>query len=88
MDEHGYEHPTIPEALYAKVIGEQVLDFLRNGGLQTSVQMAEGDATQLLERIRTILNDRSLDDPECFLRMEELVDAFGEAGTYTSRHDW
>lgn len=88
MDQQDCAYPTIPEALYAKAIGELVLEFLKSGGLQKSAQRADTEATILLERVRSVLNDRTLDDPDCFQRIDEIVDAFDKAGIYTSRHDW
>lgn len=88
MDGRSREYPTVSEALYAKAIGEQVLDFLKREGLEKSARTADNDAAALLERVREILNDQTLSDLECFRRVEALVDAFGKAGIYTSRHDW
>ncbi len=41
---------------------------------------------ELIEQIRDILNDDTLTDPECFYRIEALVDAFADVGLYTTRH--
>lgn len=51
-------------------------------------QQVDGAAVKLLERIKAILDDDALDDPECFHRIDAIVDTFHEAGIPTSRHSW
>ncbi len=46
------------------------------------------EAVELLEKIRAILDDDSLSDPECFHRIDAMVDSFQTAGVPTARHDW
>lgn len=48
----------------------------------------EGDALYILEKNQTILNDDTLDDPECFERIELIVKTFYANGLSTNRHDW
>lgn len=44
---------------------------------------------QTLEKIREVLSNDSLDDPECFERIEEIVSIFEEAGADCGgRHDF
>ena len=38
--------------------------------------------------IKAILDDDTLEDPECFHRIDAMVGAFGAKGLYTPRHDW
>lgn len=79
---------TVPEVLYAKAIGKQILDFMRSGDPQIFAEEAKGEAVLILEKIRVILDDPSLDDPECFQKIEAIVDTFHDAGISTVRHDW
>ncbi len=51
-------------------------------------QSVQNEAVELLEKIRAILDDDSLADPECFHRIDAIVDAFQSAGIPTARHDW
>ncbi|MCI8501899.1 MAG: hypothetical protein HFJ85_06630 [Oscillospiraceae bacterium] len=59
-------------------------------GLQIDpAQIVEGRCYQALNRIREILRDESLDDRECFLRIEEIVALFEEIGSGCGgRHDF
>lgn len=79
--------PTVSEHLWAKIIGQEVLKFAKDESIDRG-QQVDGAAVKLLERIKAILDDDALDDPECFGQIEAVVDAFHEAGIPTSRHDW
>lgn len=87
MEQEKYQ-VTVPEAILAKEIGQKVLDFIKDQDMQVLTQRINGKALELLEKIRDILDDEKLDDPECFERIETMVDAFQEAGISVSRHDW
>ena len=42
-----------------------------------------------LKKIKTILEDKTLDDPECFEKIEEIIEIFEELGAKISgRHDF
>ncbi len=44
---------------------------------------------KLLERIREVIADDSLEDKECFLRIERIIQQFEENGIYCgNRHDF
>lgn len=52
-------------------------------------KIVELECYQALRRIKTILEDDSLDDSECFHRIEEIVCAFEELGSSCGgRHDF
>lgn len=87
MNEQDYTQ-TVPEVLYAKAIGKQILDFMGSGEAQKFTEQANSEAALILEKIRMILDDPSLDDPECFQKIEAIVDTFHDAGISTARHDW
>ena len=59
-------------------------------GMEATVaEVIEGKCYQALQKIREILDDDSLDDPECFERIEEIVCVFEEIGSNGgSRHDF
>lgn len=78
---------TIKDELYARAIGWQVLDYLRSEHTGEVAKEIEGDALRILEKIQTILNDETLDDPECFERIELIVKVFYTNGLSTDRHD-
>ena len=52
-------------------------------------QIIEGKCYKALERIQKILSDDSLDDRECFMRIEEIICALEEVGSGGGfRHDF
>ena len=59
--------------------------YLRN----LSLQMVELESYQALKRIKAILEDESLDDPECFTRIEEILCVLEDLGSNGgNRHDF
>ncbi len=78
---------TVQESLWAKCIGREVLKFVKSRGVDME-QCIHDEAVELLEKIKAILDDDSLSDPECFHRIDAMVDAFQTAGIPTARHDW
>lgn len=74
------------ENLYAKAIGQEVLRYLKTCGPTVLAQQAEHTATVILFEIQQILNDDTLNDPECFYRIDEIVNIFHRSGLPTSRH--
>lgn len=87
MNEQNYMQ-TVPEVLCAKAIGKQIMNFMRSGEEHKFAEQANSEAALILEKIRVILDDPALDDPECFQKIEAIVDIFNDAGISTSRHDW
>ncbi len=79
---------SVQDELYARAIGWKVLDYLRREHPGEVAQEVEGDALCILEKIQTILNDDTLDDPECFERIELIVKTFYANGLSTNCHDW
>lgn len=80
---------TAQEELAAQAIGLEAMRYLKDGEtIRKIAAETESRAMRALERIRRILNDDSLDDPECFQRIESILTALEDAGIFTSRHDW
>ena len=79
-------YDTILENLYATAIGREILHYLNSRGTDFWADQAEREAIALLGRIKAILDDPALDDPQCFRRVDELVGAFRSAGLSTTRH--
>lgn len=73
--------------MYAKAIGDLVLSCLEEQGLPAA-NAIESRAVTLISQIQTILDDEALDDPQCFQRIEAIVERFHEAGLSTTRHDF
>ncbi len=77
------------EGLAAQAIGLEVMKYLKEmGDLKELERKTECKALQVLEEIRRVLNDDSLDDKECFQRIEAIVDTMEANGIHTTRHDW
>ncbi len=77
------------EGLTAQVIGLEVMRYMKEtGDLKELERKTECKALQVLEEIRRVLNDDSLDDKECFQRIEAIVDTMEANGIHTTRHDW
>ena len=55
----------------------------------SAVYMMEGTCYKALRQIKAIIEDESLDDPECFMKIEEVVcllEKLGSDGGF--RHDF
>lgn len=75
----------LPKQLAAMAIGREVLAHFNP---QTLLREMQSDAVNVLEEIKQILDDDSLDDPECFHKIEAIVTAFHRHGLLTARHDF
>jgi len=52
-------------------------------------KVIEGQCYQALQKIKAIVDDDSLDDPACFMRIEEIVEVLESVGsTGGGRHDF
>lgn len=52
-------------------------------------KMIEGKCYKALQKIKAIIEDDSLEDKECFMKIEEIVCVFEEIGSNCgSRHDF
>lgn len=52
-------------------------------------QMVEERSFAALQKIKTIIDDDSLDDSECFIKIERIIDVFESIGSDGgSRHDF
>ena len=78
---------SVSDELYARAIGWKMLQWLRREHSVVLPRQAEGDAVRVLEKIKTVLNDDTLSDPDCFHRIERIVETFSAYGLRTSRHD-
>lgn len=81
---------SIAEELYVQSLGWEVLRFLKReeGNLLSLCREADSEALRVLEEIRRVLDDDTLDDPDCFRRIEAVVKAFHADDISTTRHDW
>ena len=79
---------SIQDELYARAIGWQGLEYLRREHPGEVAEKLEGDALRILDKIQKILDDETLNDPECFEKIELIVKTFYANGLSTNRHDW
>ena len=80
----------IAEELYVQSLGWEVLRYLKReeGALLNLYREVDSKALRVLEDIQRVLNDDTLDDPDCFNRIEAIVKTFFSHEVSTSRHDW
>lgn len=78
----------IPKALYDKTLEQLVMTYVSNLSAEEVVSKLNAEAMDLLADVLAILDDDTLEDPECFRRIDEIVSAFWAKGIYTPRHDW
>ena len=77
-----------------QIVQRMVADMLSRGEVMLSLSKETMDYVEkrcfvLLERIRQILADDTLDDPECFQRIEEIVSLLESNGIDCgTRHDF
>lgn len=80
---------TISDEVFANVIGRKVLQYCKcQHVLDEAAQDSESAALSALAKIRNILNDETMNDPQCFYRIEAIIDTFYAHGIRTSHHDW
>lgn len=72
---------------HALAFGEVKIVF--PGEAMDIAQIVEGECYKTLRKIKTIIDDDSLEDRECFIKIEEIISAFEEIGSYCGgRHDF
>ena len=77
------------ETMLALSIGEAVLAYMKQAGVMQDIYRAvDSRAVRMLERIARALDDDTLDDPECFWKIERVMDVLEENWLGSSRHDW
>jgi hypothetical protein len=86
MSDFVFREPFIEEALYARVLGQEVLKWAKDYDPRLLKQQVETEAVLLLEEIQKILDDDTLDDADCFRRIDSIVTTFHRAGIPTNRH--
>lgn len=74
--------------MYERAIGAAVLEYMRNYEPERLLLELNSEAIKILQDIQAILDDETLDDPECFHKIEAIVSAFYAHGVDTFRHDF
>lgn len=78
----------LSRAMYENAIGKLVVDCLESLETVELPALAESGALKLIAELQALLDDDGLEDPECFRRIDALVDAFHARNVPTHRHDW
>ena len=79
----------LSKELLARAVGEYVVNHLDALVQEALADLAERQAVTVLRQVKAVLDDESLDDAGCALRIDAIVQAFYDAGLSTSRHwEW
>lgn len=78
----------VGKALLENAIGKLAVNYLETLRPDVIIPVMEARALALIAEIKVILDDETTEDPECFRRIDELVEAFHKSGIPTDRHDW
>ena len=78
----------LSRTMYENAIGKLVVNYLESLGTVELPALAESSALKLIAEIKAVLDDDSLEDPECFQRIEAILTALEDHGVFTTRHDW
>lgn len=74
--------------VYAKALGDLILSYLDTQDFSPLPRTVETHALETISRIKAVLDDVTLDDSDCYGRIEAIVEEFYNTGLYTFRHDW
>lgn len=81
-----WDEATVKQNLCAQAIGGYVMTCMQNCDYLTLAEQVDSEAVRLVEEIKAILDDDTLDDPECFERIELFIKAFYHHGIPNRRH--
>lgn len=74
--------------VYAKAIGDLTLRYLESLHHKDIIPATESNALDIIAQIKAVLDDETLNDPECFRKIDAIVDIFHANGLDAARHDW
>lgn len=81
-----YDRFCVHDTLYRQALGELMLKAGRAAQEEEIARLAGHSAIEILEKIRNILNDESLNDRDCFLKIDSIVSVFHANAIDTDRH--
>ena len=87
MEENLNLDPSVVDELWVRVVAQEMLRYAKSTGEETMARRVDSEAVRVLSEIKQVLDDPSLNDPECFERIEAVVDIFFRAGLSTRRHE-
>jgi len=75
--------------ILAQCLSRELVQFVFPNVKQEPSAIVEGECYRALVRIKDILEDDSLQDPDCFLKIEEIVSVIESLGSSAgNRHDF
>ena len=77
---------TVEESLITQAIDRDFLQYAKQYDIHDLARQVDSAAVSLIKEIQGILDDLTLDDPECFLRIDAIVRTFHKYDLPTSRH--
>lgn len=78
----------LTEWLVTRSIGIEMLYQIGVMSKDTFIDRVDGEMMKILLEIIEILEDKTLDDPTCFKRIDTIVDVFQKRYFNITRHDW
>ena len=87
---HDWEHElTIEEEIYARIIGWEVLRYIKEYEPQLMLsEVMEYDTITLVKEIQAILNDEFYNNDErCLRRIKELIEVYNSFGISIERYE-
>ncbi len=74
--------------IYAKALGDLLLSYLDAQGYPPLPDTVETRALETISNIKAVLDDKTLDDSDCYGQIEAIVEEFYQTGLDNTRHDW
>lgn len=74
------------DEFYSRAIGKEVKRWARGHDPESFTKGADSEAVLLIRRIKAILDDDTLRDADCFLRIDAIVLEFCAVGIPIDRH--
>lgn len=74
--------------IYAKALGDLILSYLDAQSCPPLPHTVETRALETISNIKAVLDNKALNDSDCYGQIEAIVEEFYHVGLHTSRHDW
>lgn len=78
----------LTNSMCALAVGTLILEYVRALPMEAIADLTDRSALCLLEAIKSILEKDGLDDPQCFHRIEAIINAYEACGISIKRHDY
>ena len=77
------------QEILAKVLENREIQIVFPGLTINAAEIIEGECYKTLQKIKALIEDDRLSDPECFMQIEEIVVALEQLGSDGGcRHDF